>query len=397
MARVALLVKQGISRSKNKHKPTAVDDSCMWKGSGTYGLFSHGINGYPPLTLIAHHTYGPSSGTVIAGSALAVSAVSGTEGDQLYQSVRCRGQKAISSTSQCGVGDRKLVLRGRAALHSAVRSVTAHSARHTKSASSSLRHAGPFAAHLFYHAFCLPVAPTAPTYGILSAYLLLLPLLMASFLLTCCYCPYLWHPFCLLLATAPTYGILCAYLLLLLPLLMASFCLPLATTALIASFLLTSCSYCPYLWHPFCYLLLLLPLLMASFLFTSCYYCAYVWHLFCLPLATIAPTYGILSAYLLLLPLLMASVLLTGCYCPYLWHPLCLPLAPTAPTYGILSAYLLLLPLLMASVLLTFCSHCPYLWHPFCLPVAPTAPTYGILSVYLLLLLPLFMASFLFT
>ena len=79
VARVALLVKQGISRSKNKHKPTAIDDSCMWKGSGTYGLFSHGIDGYPPLTLIAHHTYGPSSGTVIAGSALPVSAVSGTE------------------------------------------------------------------------------------------------------------------------------------------------------------------------------------------------------------------------------------------------------------------------------------------------------------------------------
>ena len=38
----------------------AVDDSWMWKESWTYRLFIKcGICGYLPLTLFAHHTYGP--------------------------------------------------------------------------------------------------------------------------------------------------------------------------------------------------------------------------------------------------------------------------------------------------------------------------------------------------
>ena len=341
VARVALLVKQGISRSKNKHKPTAIDDSCMWKESGTYGLFSQ--TGLVAIHLCSSYLWtqqwhGDSriSSTSQCGvrnkrqSALPVSAVSGTEGNQLYQSVRCRGQKAGVAGSSC------------------------------PPLSSEECHCS------FSSAYQVRIVFIAPRRAIRSS-----PFL-ACLLLTCCsHCPCLWHPFCLPVATAPTYGILSAYLLSL-PLLMASF-------------VLTSCYYCPYLWHLSAYLLPL-PLLMASFVLTSCYYCPYLWHL---------------SAYLLLLlPLLMASFLLTCCYCPCLWHPFCLPVA-TAPVYGIPSAYLLLpLPLLLASLLFTSCYYYPCLWHPFCLPDAnahihffhnfclpdANASTYGIRSGHLLLL-----------
>ena len=120
---------------------------------------------------------------------------------------------------------------------------------------------------------------------------------LACLLLTCCsHCPYLWHPFCLLLATAPTYGILCVYLMPMPIFIFFTTSAYLMLMPLLTATAVVTCCYCPKVFINFAYLFVL-PLLTAPF---------------CLYVAT-DPNFAIHFAYLFLLPLLMAPRLLTCC------------------------------------------------------------------------------------